>query len=369
MAVLRQFWKKETVLCIAFPAAVITMFFVPPSEAYRNYIDWRVLGLLWSLMAVVALLRKSGFFDRLTAKLLSGNKNARMLSLLLVMLPFFSSMVVTNDVALLTFVPFTVGLLSAAGQRRRILPMLILQNAAANIGSMATPVGNPQNLFLYARYTMTPGSFFSAVLPWAGAGLVILSALAMFVLPRHMTAPASENAPALPLRELLAAGALFAVCLLSVFRVLAWYYAALAVLFALLALDRKLLREPDYALLLTFVCFFVFSGNLGRMDTVRQLLQRLLERDAMLTTALASQVISNVPAAVLLSGFTGNGTALLIGADLGGFGTPVASLASLITMKLFFRSDGADKGKFILWFMVFNVVMLALFLGAAEILC
>ena len=364
----RDFFKRETVLCIAAVCAVISMFFVPPSGEYIGYIDFRVLGLLWCLMAVVAGLRYAGLFEYLTHRLLERNIRGRTLDTILVLLPFFCSMIVTNDVALLTFVPFTLGLLPAMHQEKKAVPILVLQTAAANLGSMATPVGNPQNLFLYGKFELAPGDFFPVVLPVTLACGIALTIAAMPILPREIPAPFIGERPALHKKLLLVNGALFLLALAAVFRTLPWWIALIVTAAALFFFDRDRLREPDLALLATFVCFFIFSGNLGRIAPIRDFLRALMEKNALLTSALASQVISNVPAAVLLSGFTENWRALLLGTNIGGLGTPVASLASLITMKLYFRIMGAEKGRYILWCLGVNVVGLAALLAAAPLL-
>lgn len=357
------FVKREAVLSIAFVLAAVSAAAVPPDAGYLSYIDFRVLALLWCLMTVVAGLRRCGVFDALAAWLLRRNAaHSRALSVILVLLPFFTSMAVTNDVALLTFVPFTIGLLASARCEASVIPMLVLQTLAANLGSMATPVGNPQNLYLYGAYSMSAGEFFSAVLPFAGAALLMLSACALPVLPRKLSLSPLPTSAAPNKRELIFYLGLFLLCLLSVFRLLAWYWLLLAVLAAVAFFDRRLLAAADYPLIFTFVCFFVFSGNLGRIGAVNQALRSLMEQNVFLTSVAASQVISNVPAAVLLSGFTDAGRELMLGTDIGGLGTPVASLASLITMKFYLRTPGKMPGRFLAVFFGANAAFLALFI-------
>ena len=361
------FVRREAVLCIAALAALISMLAAPPSAAYWDYIDFRVLALLWCLMAVVAGFRACGVFEMLTSSLLSASRGrGRVLGLALVLLPFFVSMAVTNDVALLAFVPFTMLLLEDAGCRRAIIPTLVLQTAAANLGSMATPVGNPQNLYLYGAYQLSPGEFFAVILPYAGISLVCLAGASLPLLPGRLSLQ-DPKTKKLPRGQLLLFGIDFLLCLLSVFRVLPWYVLLPVIALSLVFSDRKLLLAPDYALLATFVCFFIFSGNLGKIPAIRDFLQGLMARNTLLTSALASQVISNVPAAVLLSGFTEGWQGLLLGTDLGGLGTPVASLASLITMKLYAQSKDARLGKYVAVFMLVNLLGLALLLGIAAI--
>ena len=368
MARIWRFVKKEAVLCIAAMCAVLTMFLVPPDGGYPGYIDLRVLCLLLYLMAVVAGFRSCGAFQWLACQLLSWGGRGRGLAVTLVLLPFFSAMLVTNDVALLTFVPFTLLLLETLDCREAAIPLLVLQTIAANLGSMATPVGNPQNLFLYAAYSLSAGEFFSVMLPLTAISLVCLAAASLPVLPKELAVP--ELAPAVirNAKRLALYGILFLLCLLTVFRVLPYGILTVLVLAAVAAVEPKLLKTLDYGLLATFVCFFIVSGNLGRVEAVRAFLQALLERSTLLTATLTSQVISNVPAAVLLSGFTDNWRPLLEGVNIGGLGTPVASLASLITLKLYLRWPGAKPGRYLAVFTLANLAGLAVLLAAAYFL-
>ena len=361
------FVKKETVLCIAAVCAAATMFLVPPDGAYWGYIDLRVLCLLLCLMAVVAGFKAVGAFRWLTYQLLHRIRSGRILGVTMVLLPFFSSMLVTNDVALLVFAPFTLSLLVQLDNRSAAIPMLVLQTIAANLGSMATPVGNPQNLFLYATYDLTPGAFFSAMLPLTILSLLCLTAAAIPVLPKKLPELALEKEELPNGKKLLVYGIRFLLCLLTVFRIVPYGVTTVLVLIAIAVMDRKLLRELDLALLATFVCFFVVSGNLGRVDAVRTFLQALLQRSTLLTAAATSQVISNVPAAVLLSGFTDQWRPLLEGVNIGGLGTPIASLASLITLKLYLRWPGANAPKFLGVFTLANLIGLILLLSAAML--
>ena len=363
MKQIKSFIQKETVLFIAALCALATMLLVPPDGEYLHYIDWRVLCLLLCLMAVVAGFKSLGAFDWLTYQLLRRIRSGRVLGATLVLLPFFCSMLVTNDVALIVFVPFTLALLEGLGCGGAMVPVIVLQTVAANLGSMATPVGNPQNLYLYAAYSLEAGEFFSVVLPLTVLSGAALTLAALPVMPR--TLPRQELAE----RRISSPGrlglyaALFVLCLLTVFRVVPYPITTAAVVAALALADRKLLKQIDFMLLLTFVCFFVVSENLGRVDAVRAFLQTLLERNALLTSVGASQVISNVPAAVLLSSFTQDWRELLAGVNIGGLGTPIASLASLITLKLYLRWPGAKVGRFLVVFTAANLAGLILLLG------
>ena len=364
---LKEFIRKETVLCIAALCAAATMFLVPPSMEYLHYIDFRVLCLLLCLMGVVAGFQSVGAFEFLTFQLLSRIRSGRILGITLVMLPFFSSMLVTNDVALLIFIPFTLELLTRLELRKTIVPVIVLQTVAANLGSMATPVGNPQNLFLYSAFQLDAGAFFSVTIPLTLVSFVVLIAASFPVLPKVLSRQELERAEIRSTGHLLLFTALFLLCLLTVFRVVP-YPVTTAVIVAVLALlNRKLLKEIDYMLLITFVCFFVVSENLGRMDSVRDLMQSLLGKSTLFTSVGASQIISNVPAAVLLSGFADQWKPLLAGVNIGGLGTPIASLASLITLKLYMSYPDAKVMKFLGVFMAANIVGLAILLPVSTL--
>lgn len=362
-----QFLRREPVLSISFVCALVSAFFVPPSAAYLDYIDLRVLCLLFCLMAVVAGLQECGLFLVLAQRLLVGERPVRLISLTLILLPFFCSMLVTNDVALITFVPFAILVLEMVGRRDLLIPIISLQTVAANLGSMATPVGNPQNLFLYAHFSLSMGDFLSLLLPLTLISLVGLAAAGLYFGGKGWISVSFPKQVRLTSPKHLALYlVLFGLCLLSVCRILPYGILTVIVIVALLLARRQLLGQVDYMLLLTFVCFFIFSGNLGQMPAVRSALGDLLARSPLLCSAAASQVISNVPAAVLLSGLTEDWKGLLAGVDVGGLGTPVASLASLISMKFYLRSREAKPLPYFLWFTAANVVGLLVLLPVAA---
>lgn len=366
---LRAFFAREPVLCIAGGAALATAFAVPPTRAdYLAYLDLRVLALLFCLMAVVGGLQQAGLFSLLAQRTILRAHSVRGLCTALVLLCFFSSMLVTNDVALLTFVPFAALVLGGAGLSRHLLLVVVLQTVAANLGSMLTPVGNPQNLYLYSYYQMGMGDFLAAVLPVAALSLALLLVL-LLCIPRAPLSISQPKPPALPPRPLACYGLLFLLCLLTVLHLLPYPLTLAAVLAYTLLRDRPVLRRVDYGLLLTFVFFFVFVGNLGQIEPVRRWLHTALAGREFLAAAGCSQVISNVPAAVLLSGFTAQGKALLLGTNIGGLGTLVASLASLIAFRLYARTEGARTGRYMALFTAVNLALLVVLLPLGLYLC
>lgn len=378
MKKLVSIFKKDPVLVLSGLLALVSVFFVLPDRQYIDYIDFRVLALLFSLMCVMKGYQEIGFFQRLAQSLLKKTKNTRQLSAVLVFLCFFLSMFITNDVALITFVPFTVLILNMVGQQKLMIRIIVLQTIAANLGSMLTPIGNPQNLYLYNLSGMGFGEFLLTMLPYAALSLVLL-VLCLFLQKAEAiqlgdvtfsgaaAGTEGESSPALNRKALLLYTALFAVCLLCVLRLLSWQIMLAVTLAVLFLYNRRLLLKADYGLLFTFVFFFLFIGNMGRIPAVVSLLQSILTGHELAVSVAASQVISNVPAAILLSGFTANYGQLLIGVNIGGLGTLIASLASLISYKQYAALENSDSGKYMLNFTVMNILFLIVLLAAAAL--
>lgn len=357
-----KFFKAQPVLVIAFIAALITVFIVPPDAKYSGYINGTVLIQLFCLMVSVSGFRSIGVFENTASFLLKKAGNIRRLGFIFMLICFFSSMLVTNDVALLTFVPLTLMVYNKIQDEKSRIITVVLETAAANLGSMITPFGNPQNLYIYDMYKLSVSDFFRTMLPTGIASLVILILLC-FLLPSTSCIAETSRKQVISKIHFSAYTVLFVMCLLTVFHVVPdWVCLIAAVAFAIV-LDRKLLAKVDYGLLATFVCFFVFVGNIARIETVNTFFSEILQGREVIVSALLSQVISNVPAAVMLSGFTDNGTALLLGVNLGGLGTVIASLASLISFQFYRNSDGAKSGKYMLVFTAINFSMLAILLG------
>ncbi len=367
MKPIKTFVRREPVLVIAALAAIVSCFFVPPDRKYLSYFDLRTLALLYCLMTVVAGLNRAGLFSRLAGILCARAGNVRSLGLVLVLLSFFSSMLITNDVALITFVPFAAAVLVLANRPGDLSRVVVLQTVAANLGSMLTPVGNPQNLYLYSRYGFSMGQFLGITFPlWAVS--LVLCAAACLLLPGVPLERGSGQAAAAVGKDAWLHAGLFLLCLLTVLRILPWPVMLGGVILSLLVADRELLGKADFFLLLTFAAFFVFSGNLARIPSVSAALKTLLLGREYLVSLFTSQVISNVPAALLLSGFTEAGRELVLGVDIGGLGTPIASLASLISLKLYSRTEGAKPGRFLLEFLVVNLALLGLLTLAKYLL-
>lgn len=361
---IKKFCQSQPVLVIAFAAAVVTMFIIPPDREYLSYCSRTVLIQLFCLMTAVAGFRSIGLFETATGYLLKRAGNLRRLGLIFVMTCYFTSMLVTNDVALITFVPLTLLAYSRINDERSRILTIVLETAAANLGSMVTPFGNPQNLYIFDMYSLTLGDFFRTMLPAGVVSLIILILLCMLLPKSPCTAEAAVSEP-VPKLHLASYFVLFILCLLTVFRAVPDWICLIAAVVTALLLNYKLLFKVDYGLLATFVCFFVFVGNFARIDAVRDFFSSVLKGREVIVAALLSQGISNVPAAVMLSGFTEKGRELLLGVNIGGMGTVIASLASLISFQYYRKAENAQPLKYMLIFSVTGFAMLALLLVLA----
>ncbi len=362
-----KFIKAQPVLVIAFILAVATMFIVPPDREYIGYCNRTVLIELFALMAAVAGLRSIGIFDTVTRVILQKTGTVRRLGAVMILICFFSAMLVTNDVALITFVPLTLLIYSDIKDDKSLILTIVLESAAANLGSMMTPVGNPQNLFLYDKYGLTAMTFVKTMLPVGALGLAAVLLLTLFLPKDKCEAPKRSEAK-LPVIKAAVYTGVFVLCIAAVFRLVPDWVCLIAAIAAALICDVKLLLKIDYILLATFVCFFVFVGNIARIDAVSEFFSGILTGRELIVSALLSQVISNVPAAVMLAEFTDNGTQLLLGVDIGGFGTIIASMASLIAFQIYRGSERAQTGKYMGVFTLVNVTLLVLLLGTQLII-
>ena len=357
-----MFVRKNAVCVIAFAAALVTAFFVPPDHEYLSYPDFKTLACLFCVLAVVCALRNVSFFFILARRVVSLFGSMRLCALALVYITFIGSMLIANDMALLTFLPLGWLVLEATGRRENAAPLFILQNIAANLGGMLTPFGNPQNLYLYGRFNIPDGRFAAIMAPSFALSVALITVCCLLFFKNE---PLSlEKSPVrLPPLRTAAYLVLFAISVVMVFRVIPYYFGLAAVLIALLFLDRGALKQVDYPLLFTFLFFFVFSGNMSRIEPVRQLLTSLLEKNTLAVSALSCQFISNVPSAVLLSRFTENYPALLVGVNIGGTGTLIASLASLITFREYMRHFPGGAAKYVALFSAFNFAFLLILLA------
>ncbi len=352
-----SFLRKNIVMAVALLAAVITAFFVPPDREYLGYFDVKTLTCLFCVLAVVCALKNIQFFYILAKKIVQCFRNARLAILALVYITFIGSMLIANDMALLTFLPLGYLVLSTTGKQKYMAFTFIIQNIAANLGGMLTPFGNPQNLYLYTKFQIPNWEFVQIMaLPFGISVLLITVCCLIFVKPEPLQV--ADEKVRLPFWRTAIYLALFALAIAIVFRGIPYVVGLVVIPLVLLIMDRKALKMVDYPLLLTFVFFFIFAGNMARIQLVRDIFSRLLDKSTLLFSILSCQIISNVPSAILLSQFTDNYAELLLGVNIGGVGTLIASLASLITYREYTSHNPGKSGYYIRTFTLFNLLFL-----------
>ena len=359
--------KKNVVMFVALLAAVVTMFLVPPDREYLNYFDVKTLTCLFCVLAVVCALKNIQFFYILAKKIVQLFRNARVAVLALVYITFIGSMLIANDMALLTFLPLGFLVLDTTGKRKYMAFTYIMQNIAANLGGMLTPFGNPQNLYLYSKFEIPTVEFMAIMAPPFVISVVLITACCLvFVKPEPLQM--SDDPVRLPVGRTALYLGLFALSIAIVFRGIPYGIGLAVIPAVLLFADRKALKMVDYPLLLTFVFFFVFAGNMARIQPVRQLFSWLLNKSTLIFGVLSCQVISNVPSAILLSQFTENYRELLLGVNIGGVGTLISSLASLITFREYTQRNPGKTVHYVLLFSAFNFAFLILLTVFAMLL-
>lgn len=374
MSKIVSFVKKESVLCISILAAVISMFIVRPDSGYAGYIDFRTLAILFCLMAVVSGFRSMGIFDRVARTLLSKVRGIGGIAAVLVGICFISSMFITNDVALITFVPFTLIIADSLRDRIKesvILTIVVMQTIAANLGSMLTPIGNPQNLYLSGISGMGTWDIVKLMFPYSAAAFIMLAIWIAIIAFRNRRCKASSDTmpgdrPQVKPRAVIMYAALFIVSLLAVVRVVHYALPFALVIICMVVFDRKNFTGIDYSLLGTFAALFIFIGNIGRIGAFNEWMQNIVTGREIMVSAAASQIMSNVPAAILLSGFTDNIQGLIVGTNIGGLGTLIASMASLISFR-YVAETGRSCGKYLAVFTISNLVFLAVMMGISAI--
>ncbi len=347
------FVKKNAVLVVAFVAAAATSFIVPPDKEYLGYFDFKTLTCLFCVLAVVCALKNIKFFYTIAQQIVKCFKNARLSVLALVYITFIGSMLIANDMALLTFLPLGYFVLSETGKGKYMAVTFILQNIAANLGGMLTPFGNPQNLYLYTKFNIPNLEFIKIMfLPFVLSIVLITVCCMIFIKPEPLEIDCEEHK--LPTSRTVVYLCLFALSIAIVFRGIPYILGLIVISAVLLVMDRDALKKVDYPLLFTFVFFFIFSGNMARIGIVKEFLSFFMEKSTLLFSVISCQFISNVPSAILLSQFTSNYRDLLIGVNIGGAGTLIASLASLITFREYTKHNPKKTGYYVKCFSAFN---------------
>lgn len=373
---IKKIFLKEPVTIISFLLAFLTVFIVPIDKEYINYIGYETLALLFTLMAITAGLRALGLFEKVGFSLLKRLSEIRLLSLVCVLLCFVSSMFVTNDVALITFVPFAIEVLDMADKKKYMIMVITLMTIAANLGSIITPIGNPHNLYLYELTEMHIGEFFMLMLPYTVFSLIALI-IGVFIFVRKDTNSKKVSISddktknfKLGYKGIIYIG-LFVLAVLGVLQVCPVWLVLLITFIVVFIMDRKTILRVDYGLLLTFIFLFIFIGNIKRMDVVVTTLDKVVDGHEFILSVLLSQILSDVPVALLLSAMsdTYNGLKeIIIGTNVGAIGTLIASMASLISFKLYSNTDKSTKGKYLLQFTIVNYVFLGLLIAFHYIL-
>ena len=315
-----DFFKNNVVLAVAFAAAVLTSFIVPPDDEYIGYFDFKTLTCLFCTLAVICALKDISFFTIIARRIVAMTGGIRKAIIAIVVITFVGSMLIANDMALLTFLPLGYYVLVSSGQQKYMIFTFVMQNIGANLGGMLTPFGNPQNLYLYNKFNIPSGEFMMIMAPPFIAAIALIMICCFIFVREEKITVRNDDGARLPHGRTILYLALFAFSLIVVFRAVPYYWGLIIIPAVLLVADRKALRSVDYCLLLTFVCFFIFSGNMARIGAVNSFVSSLLEKDPLLVSVLSCQVISNVPSAILLSGFTDNYRALLYGVNVGGTG-------------------------------------------------
>ena len=361
-----DFAKSNAVMLIAAFAAAVTSCIIPPDELYLSYFDFKTLTCLFCVLAVVCALRNIRFFYTMAKTIVRKFKTAKLAVLALVYITFIGSMLIANDMALLTFLPLGYFVLRTTGKEKYMAFTYIMQNIAANLGGMLTPFGNPQNLYLYSKFNIPDGEFVTIMFPPFIVAIALITVLCL-IFVKSEPLEIREEEVKLPAARVAIYLILFALSILIVFRTIPYVIGLIVIPTALLFLDRKALGKVDYGLLLTFVFFFIFSGNMARIEIVRTFFSGLLEKSTLLFSALSCQVISNVPSAILLSQFTENYRELLLGVNIGGVGTLIASLASLITFKAYTKDQPGNTLKYMLKFATLNMLFFVILIAFCMI--
>ena len=357
MNTIKNFAKQNFVMVVALIAALVTSFVVPIDKKYLAYFDFKTLTCLFCVLAVVCALKNIRFFYILAQKIVQLFKNTRNSILALVYITFIGSMLIANDMALLTFLPLGYFVLSTTKMEKHMTFTFIMQNIAANLGGMLTPFGNPQNLYLYTKFNIPNLEFVKIMsVPFLLAIFLITVCCFVFVKPEPLLV--EDETPKLPPAKTAIYLILFALSIAIVFRSIPYWIGLIIIPIVLLFIDKKALVAVDYPLLLTFVFFFIFSGNMARIDMVQSFFSMLLSKSTLLFSVISCQFISNVPSAILLSQFTENYRDLLIGVNIGGVGTLISSLASLITFREYVKHNPKKAGYYIKVFSCFNFAFL-----------
>ncbi len=370
------FLKKELMLTLAVLAAVIAMFITPPTlERFKN-LDWHTLGTLFMMLCVLEGFKRENVLKPVIG-LASKLKTMAALSLFLIFGVFFTSMFVTNDVSLIIFVPLTILTFRGGGKEKYILPVITMENIAAIRGSLLTPFGSPQNLFLYGQSGTNVGNFMLHMLPLCAMSAALLIVFVLVLYRKNVREGITVDANAVSgkweregrMKRITYLALFGLIIFVIVSRTQYWYIAALIVLAAILIVDRRLLLKVDYVLLITFLCFFIFSSSIAANETIANFLKDAVGGQEYWWAIGLSQVISNVPASIVLYPFTENFSGLIYGADTAGLVSLIGSLASVINYRIYVREYPGNGKRFIKTFTLISLAFFAIVVIPGYFLC
>lgn len=362
MKTIKKFIKDNPITTVILAITFITMLIVPIDKEYISYFDMKTLCSLYCLIAVIECLKRSHFFEVLSKKIIYLFKNTRSVILALVIATFICDLFLANDMSLITILPLTVIILTTTNNEKYLPLTLILQNIAANMSGMITPHGNPQNLYLYSYYNIPTLEFIKILLPQFIIVLILLIIIPLLVVKKEPIKLENKKEYKIDNKIVVIYLAMFALSLLTILRVIPIKIGMIIITLGVLIFDPKALKTMDWDLLLTFCAFFIFSGNIKRIEPVKIFLGNMMNKSVLITGLLSCQFISNVPTAVLLSSFTTDYKALITAVNIGSLGTLISSLASLITLKIYLKTKNSSFNKYLLLFTVINIIFLSVLL-------
>ena len=356
-----NFIKKEVVLSVAIVLTIVTCFFVPIDKEYLSYFDYNTLICLFCMLAVVAGLKSTNIFELVSRKMINLFHTRRGVIYSLVFGTFFFDMIVANDMSLITFLPLTYIVLHSTKNDKYLAFTFILQTIAANMGGMITPYGNPQNLYLYSYYNIPTSEFFGILFVQAVAVAVLLYICVAFIKNEKLILRRKSKI-IIARNKLYIYAILFVLVILGIFRVLPYMLILAIVILTIAIKDSKRFKDVDYSLLATFIVFFIFSGNIARIDIIKEFIASIVTKNTLIAGIVSCQFISNVPTAIFLSKFTTNYADLLVSVNIGSLGILISSLASLITLKEFLKHQPKNFWKYLVKFTIFNTMFLIVLL-------
>ncbi len=337
-----KFFKNNIIFTIVVVIAAISCFFVPFDKGYLDYFEWNTLACIFLLLLIIAGFANIQFFEKVARIIVKRFKNTRSVIMCLIFVTYVSALINANDMSLLTFLPLAYIVLKYTNNQRYIAFTFIMQNIASNLGGMLVPTGNPQNLYIFSFYKMSLWEFLKIMALPTLMALVLIVIVCMFVKKEPLTYVDNTNNK-LNVKKSIIYGVLYLITLLVVLRVIPWWIAMIVIVIAMAICDWKSFLMVDYTVPLTFVCFFIFSGNMARIPAITNLMESFVDKYTYLTAYISCNLISNVPTAVLLSKFTNNYAHLLVSVNVASLGIIFSSLSGVIALKEYTKVVRKEK--------------------------